>query len=598
MAAEIIELIRKNRPELQWTLPLPEHIEEVLDHGRALCIAFNPAGTLLASGCEEGEVVLWDTCTRGVARVYRGHRSPVVFVGWNPTGRHLVSASKDGRLVLWDVLSGEQLASQDCCCQDGAALVHACLDPHDEAELLVSASQGPAQFVNLRSGHRTPLPVFVLETKKRDARVTVVQAGQQQQQQGQADGAEAAAVQLAVLSACGQFIFAATKGTVAMLRRSDQALLDLVISIQGVTMMQHRQRNASESWLLLVGQDKAVKGYKIGTDSLQAAQPHDVGELQHVHEVPRFSSQAASDSTQSGQTQQSARRHERNPSLLRPEGPLLSLHRNFQDPQQERQPWSCAAFSPDMEHVAAGMTSKHAIVRWDVAYGDNEGTLEGKFFQLGCLHSAGKDSVTAMAWHPKAYPMQLYTVGSNGVISIWTTIEQESWHCFAPDFTELAENREYREREDEFDLNPRPEDEEMVAEEGTDEELDIVGRHPSGNSAQGSGDGGDAANPAPGDAEAQLLHLPVTVADIREALQREQQPAAAGPAQPPPQPGQQGGAEARQGDAGAGVAGKAGGGQGGVTAAGRQGSEPPSEHQQNGGGSLSEGASKRKRSGS
>ena len=85
-----------------------------------------------------------------------------MFVGWNPTGRRLVSASKDGHLVLWDVLSGEQLAAQDGCCPDGAALVHACLDPRDEAELLVSASQGPAQFVNLRSGQHMPLPVFVL----------------------------------------------------------------------------------------------------------------------------------------------------------------------------------------------------------------------------------------------------------------------------------------------------------------------------------------------------------------------------------------------------------------------------------------------------
>ena len=56
-------------------------------------------------------------------------------------------------------------------------------------------------------------------------------------------------------------------------------------SIQGVTMMQHRQRDDLESWLLLVGQDKAVKGYKISTDSLQAAQPHEVSELQHVLEV-------------------------------------------------------------------------------------------------------------------------------------------------------------------------------------------------------------------------------------------------------------------------------------------------------------------------
>jgi hypothetical protein len=58
---------------------LPEHLEEFLDFGRSRCIAFNPAGTLLASGCEGGEVVVWDCLTRGVARVYQGHRCAVAF---------------------------------------------------------------------------------------------------------------------------------------------------------------------------------------------------------------------------------------------------------------------------------------------------------------------------------------------------------------------------------------------------------------------------------------------------------------------------------------------------------------------------------------
>ena len=95
---------------------------------------------------------------------------------------------------------------------------------------------------------------------------------------------------------------------------------------------------------------------------------------------------------------------------------------------------------------------------------------------------------------------------------------------------------------------------EMAAEEGTGEELDVIGRDPSGNSGQDGGDGGgNAASSAPGSGEAQLLYLPVTVADIRAALQREQRHAEGEqPAQPPAQQGQQGGAEARQGDGGAG----------------------------------------------
>ena len=69
------------------------------------------------------------------------------------------------------------------------------------------------------------LPPDPAETKKGAARV--VELGQ-----GQAAAAGAGAgdaVQLATLSACGRLVFGATKGMVAVHRRSDLALLDLVV---------------------------------------------------------------------------------------------------------------------------------------------------------------------------------------------------------------------------------------------------------------------------------------------------------------------------------------------------------------------------------
>ena len=39
-----------------------------------------------------------------------------------------------------------------------------------------------------------------------------------------------------------------------------------------------------------------------------------------------------------------------------------------------------------------------------------------------------------------------------GTIYVWSTTITEGWSAFAPDFIELEENREYEEREDEFDI--------------------------------------------------------------------------------------------------------------------------------------------------
>lgn len=57
---------------------LPEHCEEVLKPppGQpALCLAFNPSGTLLATGCAGGDILIWNYQTRALVRTWKdGHK--------------------------------------------------------------------------------------------------------------------------------------------------------------------------------------------------------------------------------------------------------------------------------------------------------------------------------------------------------------------------------------------------------------------------------------------------------------------------------------------------------------------------------------------
>lgn len=69
-----------------------------------------------------------------------------------------------------------------------------------------------------------------------------------------------------------------------------------------------------------------------------------------------------------------------------------------------------------------------------------------------------KEAVRAVAWHPASNIVA--SASNTGRVYLWARLHDENWSAFAPDFEELAENREYVEREDEFDVNERPDEQE------------------------------------------------------------------------------------------------------------------------------------------
>lgn len=56
----------------------PEEFDGALDCASlAVTCAFNRRGTLLAVGCNDGRIVIWDFLTRGIAKVISAHVHPV-----------------------------------------------------------------------------------------------------------------------------------------------------------------------------------------------------------------------------------------------------------------------------------------------------------------------------------------------------------------------------------------------------------------------------------------------------------------------------------------------------------------------------------------
>ncbi|CUA73061.1 putative WD repeat-containing protein all2124 [Nostoc sp, PCC 7120] [Rhizoctonia solani] len=76
-----------------------------------LSIAFSPDGTQLASGCFDGIIRIWSSLTgTPVGNQFEGHAATVYSVAFSPSGCQLVSGSRDKSLRVWDVASGQSIA--------------------------------------------------------------------------------------------------------------------------------------------------------------------------------------------------------------------------------------------------------------------------------------------------------------------------------------------------------------------------------------------------------------------------------------------------------------------------------------------------------
>jgi WD40 repeat protein len=74
-------------------------------------LAFSPDGVLLAAGCVDGSVVLWETTARRARATLCGHTAIVNGLAFSRDGRSLATAGHDGTLCVWDVATGRLCSS-------------------------------------------------------------------------------------------------------------------------------------------------------------------------------------------------------------------------------------------------------------------------------------------------------------------------------------------------------------------------------------------------------------------------------------------------------------------------------------------------------
>jgi len=95
------------RDALNWDIlhNLSGHVTQVTG------LAWSPGSERMASSSRDGSVRLWD-CERGAGiGILRGHRGAVRAVAWDLSGKQLFSCGEDGAVNLWDVEDGRLVRS-------------------------------------------------------------------------------------------------------------------------------------------------------------------------------------------------------------------------------------------------------------------------------------------------------------------------------------------------------------------------------------------------------------------------------------------------------------------------------------------------------
>ncbi len=92
-----------------WALPRLPDMQGVAHRAVIASLAFSRDGEMLASGAEDGSIIVWDVDLRRSRFGLYGHSLQVTSLAFSPDGRTLASGGDDRLVRLWDLESQMEL---------------------------------------------------------------------------------------------------------------------------------------------------------------------------------------------------------------------------------------------------------------------------------------------------------------------------------------------------------------------------------------------------------------------------------------------------------------------------------------------------------